>query len=130
LGDCFQPPLFGSILLSGQQTTQFTQDHLENGLITYKHMGPEASNNQVIEDSFKVKVTDGTHNRFYVYPNLNTPVRRPQKVSCNRHVDTVSMCYSVAKCIQYSACINLYTAAILGFVPSSAQTEYICNSRN
>jgi len=44
-------------------------------------MGPEASNNQVIEDSFKVKVTDGTHNRFYVYPNLNTPVRRPQKVS-------------------------------------------------
>ena len=76
----FQAPLFGSIKRSGLKVSQFTQNDLENGLITYVHTGPEASNGQIVEDSFKVKVTDGTHNRFYVYPNMGSSTKRSQTV--------------------------------------------------
>lgn len=75
-----QPPLFGAVQLSGSPVSQFTQDDLENGRVTYVHTGPEAIGGQVIEDSFKIKVTDGTHNRFFVYPDLKSSTRRSQKV--------------------------------------------------
>ena len=80
-GLMLQPPLYGSVQLSGKEASEFTQDDLENGRVTYVHTGPEASGGQVIEDDFKIKVTDGTHNRFYVYPDLDSSTRRSQKVS-------------------------------------------------
>lgn len=76
----FQPPLYGSVKLSGNEVSEFTQDDLENGRITYAHTGPEANSGQVIEDDFKIKVTDGTHNKFFLYPDLKTSTRRSQRV--------------------------------------------------
>lgn len=75
-----QPPLFGSIQRSGVAVTSFTQNDLENGQVTYVHTGPEATDGQTVRDSFKVKVSDGDHRKFYVYPNMDSPTSRSQKV--------------------------------------------------
>lgn len=76
-----QSPFFGSIQRSGTTVTSFTQNDLENGRITYVHTGPEATDGQSVQDSFKVKISDGDHRKFYVFPDMDTPTSRSQRVS-------------------------------------------------
>lgn len=69
-----QVPMHGQLLYNNTKAiTSFSQQDLNNNLISYKHDGTE--NN---EDSFSFTVTDGTHANFYVFPNTVYETRKPQ----------------------------------------------------
>jgi len=74
--------MYGSVQLLGQVVSDFTMNDIENGRVKYIHSGDESRDGQTISDEFKVKVTDGTHNRFFVFPDMEKPTRRAQKVRC------------------------------------------------
>ncbi len=53
----------------------FTMEDLNENLITYEHDGTETT-----EDYFRITVTDGTHEDFFVFPHTTRTTRMPQKV--------------------------------------------------
>ncbi|XP_071544014.1 FRAS1-related extracellular matrix protein 2-like [Panulirus ornatus] len=71
-----RPPLHGSILYNGTRATRrFTQSDLEADLIAYHHDASET-----LSDDVRLVVTDGTHADFYVYPDVDRPTRKPQRL--------------------------------------------------
>lgn len=69
-----QVPVHGKLLFDKKsQASTFTMADVNNNLITYQHDGSESS-----EDSFSFIVTDGTHQDFFVYPNMNKLTAKPQ----------------------------------------------------
>lgn len=71
-----QLPIHGNILRNNTElVTQFTMHDINENLISYQHDGSEQTS-----DSFSFIVTDGTHNEFYVLPDITTLTRQPQQV--------------------------------------------------
>ena len=70
------PPLHGQLLHNHSQVaSQFTMSDINENLISYKHDGSEST-----ADSFMVRLTDGTHHDFYVFPETKRTTWRAQKV--------------------------------------------------
>jgi hypothetical protein len=70
-------PNHGQIKLDGSPgITQFTLSDITNIRVECVHDGSE-----ITEDSFLFVISDGRHEDFYVYPNLESTVRRPQVFS-------------------------------------------------
>lgn len=74
-----QIPVNGFIVNQGTPTMVFTQDDIDNNLISYQHDGTDT-----LSDSFSFTITDGTHLDFYVYPDLKSLTRRPQVILIKR----------------------------------------------
>lgn len=70
-----QIPVNGFIMNLGTPTMMFTQDDIDNNLISYQHDGSDT-----VSDSFSFTITDGTHLDFYVYPDSRSLTRRPQVI--------------------------------------------------
>lgn len=70
-----QIPVNGFIMKRGSSTMMFTQDDIDQNLISYQHDGSDTTS-----DSFSFTITDGNHLDFFVYPNLRTLTRKPQMV--------------------------------------------------
>nr|XP_054756056.1 extracellular matrix protein 3 [Lytechinus pictus] len=71
-----QLPIHGNILRNNTAlVTEFTMHDINENLISYQHDGSEQT-----ADSFSFIVTDGTHNEFYVLPDITTLTRQPQQV--------------------------------------------------
>ena len=70
-----QIPVNGFIMKLGKPTMVFTQEDIDNNLITYQHDGTDTTH-----DSFSFTVSDGTHLDYYVYPDSQTLTRRPQTI--------------------------------------------------
>lgn len=69
-----QVPVHGVLLRDKKIPVQsFTMEDLNNNLVTYQHDGSDSS-----EDSFSFIVTDGTHDDFYVYPDMSAMTAKPQ----------------------------------------------------
>lgn len=59
-------PIHGSLNFDGSFiASEFTLEDLKNNKITYKHDGSEST-----KDQFRFVVTDGTHDEFYLFPEL------------------------------------------------------------
>ena len=72
-----QLPIHGNLLRNQTElVTEFTMHDINENLISYQHDGSESTS-----DSFSFIVTDGTHNEFYVLPDITTLTRQPQQVS-------------------------------------------------
>ncbi|MEM9351491.1 MAG: cadherin-like domain-containing protein [Planctomycetota bacterium] len=72
-------PSSGAVLLSGAATTGFTQDDLDNGLVTYQHDGGEAT-----ADSFTFSVDDGQGSATAGVFMINvTPINDEQSLALN-----------------------------------------------
>lgn len=71
-----QLPVHGELLYNNTGSViSFTMEDVYNNLISYQHDGSETS-----VDSFSFTVSDGTHNKFHVYPDTDTLTQQPQKV--------------------------------------------------
>lgn len=70
-----QIPVNGFIMKHGSPTMMFTQDDIDQNLISYQHDGSDTT-----RDSFSFTVTDGPHLDFYVYPNTRTLTRKSQTI--------------------------------------------------
>ncbi|XP_072171221.1 extracellular matrix protein 3-like [Diadema setosum] len=71
-----QLPIHGNLLRNNTElVTEFTMHDINENLISYQHDGSESTT-----DSFSFIVSDGTHNEFYVLPDITTLTRQPQQV--------------------------------------------------
>lgn len=74
-----QLPVRGNLLYNNTRpVVTFTMDDIYNNLISYQHDGSETST-----DSFSFTVSDGTHNKFHVSPDLESLTQQPQRVPIN-----------------------------------------------
>ncbi|XP_033106902.1 extracellular matrix protein 3-like [Anneissia japonica] len=74
-----QLPVHGNLLFNNSDiVTSFTMEDLNNNLISYQNDGTPSTT-----DSFSFIISDGTHNEFYVYPQLVTTTRTPQRMPIN-----------------------------------------------
>ncbi|KFM81378.1 Extracellular matrix protein 3, partial [Stegodyphus mimosarum] len=71
-----QAPINGKIMRDNLiSVTSFTMADLVENMISYHHDGSETK-----EDSFSFVVTDGKHMEFFLYPDVDKPMRRPIKM--------------------------------------------------
>ncbi|ESO98009.1 hypothetical protein LOTGIDRAFT_174474 [Lottia gigantea] len=69
-----QTPIHGNLLFNNTRiVTSFTQEDLNENMITYQHDGSETT-----QDSFSFTVSDGSHADFFVFPETTLTTRRPQ----------------------------------------------------
>ncbi|XP_071950665.1 extracellular matrix protein 3-like [Antedon mediterranea] len=74
-----QVPVQGNLLFNNSKiVTSFSMEDLNNNLISYQHDGTESTT-----DSFSFIISDGTHNEFYVNPQLDSTTRTPQRMLIN-----------------------------------------------
>ncbi|KAK6168396.1 hypothetical protein SNE40_020939 [Patella caerulea] len=72
-----QTPIHGNLLFNNTRVVSaFTQEDLNENLITYQHDGSETTH-----DSFSFTVSDGAHSDFFVFPEISVTTRRPQTVN-------------------------------------------------
>ncbi len=71
-----ESPLHGRILRDGYESiSSFSQKDINENRINYRHDGSET-----VKDSFSVRVTDGTHSDFFVFPDSSITKVKPQVV--------------------------------------------------
>ncbi|KAG1699840.1 FRAS1-related extracellular matrix protein 2 [Nymphon striatum] len=70
-----QVPVHGELRFDKRPASTFTMEDIDNNLITYQHDGSES-----LEDSFSFIVTDGTHQEFFVHPNMKEFTSKPQNL--------------------------------------------------
>lgn len=93
-------PLHGWLLNSGMPTRMFTQEDINLNRISYAHDGTD-----VDKDSFQIKVSDGTHNEFYVFPDTESLVREPREI----HVVVVPVDNRIPQLVLNQGATNLET---------------------
>lgn len=71
-----KPPVHGTLEYNySRPVSQFTMADINENLICYKHDGSESTS-----DSFKVRLTDGTHHDFFVFPETKRTTWHAQHV--------------------------------------------------
>ncbi|GAB6022620.1 hypothetical protein CHUAL_006715 [Chamberlinius hualienensis] len=75
-----QPPLHGQLWLNGSRpiVTGFTMADINAGRVTYQHDGSETDN-----DVITLLVTDGIHEDFLVYPDVEMETNKPVMLTMN-----------------------------------------------
>ena len=68
-------PLHGHLLKSGLPVPSFSQQDLNNNLISYSHDGTDTT-----RDTAYFTVEDGVHKTFYVFPDTQNSTRKPCKM--------------------------------------------------
>lgn len=70
-------PLHGTVMYNRTQPINaFTMADVQNNLISYQHDGSETT-----ADKVSFVVTDGVHDQYFVYPEINSQSQRPQTLT-------------------------------------------------